>query len=51
MARVELQRELDWDLLEHDDHRKLQALVRELNRIYGWRRNHRRATDSNGRSR
>jgi len=25
---------LDWDLLEHDDHRKLQALVRELNRIY-----------------
>ena len=25
---------LDWDLLEFDDHRGLQALVRELNRIY-----------------
>src|SRR5260370_8978182 len=25
---------LDWHLLEHEDHRKLQALVRELNRLY-----------------
>ncbi len=25
---------LDWRLLEYDDHRELQALVRELNRIY-----------------
>jgi 1,4-alpha-glucan branching enzyme len=27
-------RSLDWNLLEQEDHRKLQALVRELNRIY-----------------
>jgi 1,4-alpha-glucan branching enzyme len=25
---------LDWHLLDYDDHRKLQALVRELNRLY-----------------
>jgi 1,4-alpha-glucan branching enzyme len=25
---------LDWHLLEHEDHRKVQALVRELNRLY-----------------
>jgi 1,4-alpha-glucan branching enzyme len=25
---------LDWNLLEYEDHRKLQALVRELNQIY-----------------
>jgi len=25
---------LDWHLLEHEEHRKLQALVRELNRLY-----------------
>src|SRR5260370_13125673 len=25
---------LDWHLLEQEDHRKLQALVRELNRLY-----------------
>jgi 1,4-alpha-glucan branching enzyme len=27
-------RSLDWNLLEYDDHRQLQGLVRELNRIY-----------------
>src|SRR5262249_17401278 len=27
-------RELDWDLLEHDRHRGIQSLVRDLNRLY-----------------